>query len=462
MDYAVLIDFGSTFTKVAAVSLKEQRLLLTDKFPSTVRTDARIALGQCFEASREALGEKNFQAAHKIASSSAAGGLRMAVIGLTQTLSLKAGRNAAFGAGAKIVLALDGKITEQDVEKISSTQTEIVLFCGGYEGGNSSIILHNAEMLASSSLRVPIVYAGNSAVAQEVRRKLMLSGHECFIVSNVIPQVGLLDVAMAEGVIRDIFMQRIVDAKGLSRVRKDLDGLLMPTPAAVLTAGELLARGTSTRQGVGDLIILDIGGATTDVHSFAEHVSYKGAKLSGANEPYKKRTVEGDLGMRESSNSLASEITIPFIAEQTGLTESCVGESIQMRVQHNHFVPNNDEQCAIDLALAQGAAKIASRRHAGNIEPMHSVMCKFVQKGKNLSGVRTVIGTGGPILNSLQPAAILKSVLVDRTFEPDVLLPTEAQLLQDKDYLLYAGGLIASFDKDSALNILLNSIRPIN
>lgn len=133
-----------------------------------------------------------------------------------------------------------------------------------------------------------------------------------------------------------------------------------------------------------------------------------------------------------------------------------------MRVQHNHFVPNNDEQCAIDLALAQGAAKIASRRHAGNIEPMHSVMCKFVQKGKNLSGVRTVIGTGGPILNSLQPAAILKSVLVDRTFEPDVLLPTEAQLLQDKDYLLYAGGLIASFDKDSALNILLNSIRPIN
>ena len=461
MDYAVLVDFGSTFTKVAAVSLKEQRLLLTEKFPSSVRTDARVALSQCFGAAREAIGEKAFQSARKIASSSAAGGLRMAVIGLTQTLSVKAGRNAAFGAGAKIVLTLNGKITEQDVQQITTTQTEIVLFCGGYEGGNSSIILHNAEMLASSALRVPIVYAGNSSVAQEVRRKLTLSGHECFIVSNVIPQVGLLDVAMAEGVIRDIFMQRIVDAKGLSCVRKELDGLLMPTPAAVLQAGELLARGTPKHQGLGDLIILDIGGATTDVHSFAEHVSYKGAKLSGANEPYKKRTVEGDLGMRESSNSLAHEITIPSLADQLRASQECVCQSVSMRVQDNHFVPDTEDQRDFDLALAKGAARIASRRHAGVIEPMHSVMCKYVQRGKNLSGVRTIIGTGGPILNSSSSSSILEAVLANKVSEVDVLLPETAHFFKDKDYLLYAGGLIASFDKDVAFQILSQSLQSI-
>lgn len=85
--HAILIDFGSTFTKVAVADLAAGRMVATGRFPSTVRTDARIGLGQCFGLAKEAIGADAFEKAVKLSSSSAAGGLRMAVVGLTPTLS---------------------------------------------------------------------------------------------------------------------------------------------------------------------------------------------------------------------------------------------------------------------------------------------------------------------------------------------------------------------------------------
>ena len=461
MNYAVLIDFGSTFTKVAAVSLREHRLLFASKFASTVKTDARVGLSQCLDAAREAIGDKAFDDAYKLASSSAAGGLRMTVIGLTQSLSITAGRNAAFGAGAKIMRTLHGKLTAEDADAILAAQTEIVLFCGGYENGNVSTVLHNAKILAESAVHVPIIYAGNSFIAQEVRKILTLAGRECFIVNNVIPEVGVLDVAMAEAVIRDIFMKRIVGMKGLDKVKSSIDGVLMPTPAAVLAAGELLSKGTQNRKGLDDLMIVDIGGATTDIHSFADQTSYEGARILGAREPYKKRTVEGDLGMRESSNTLAEEISTAKLAEQASLCEEAVKKSLEMRVASNHFLADTDEEKRLDAALASGAAGIAARRHAGFLEPMHSISCKAVQRGKNLTKVGCVIGTGGPIVFSLDPASILKNVLADTARERDILLPAKADFFIDADYVLYAAGLINEIDPDAAFDILQSSLRRV-
>ena len=57
MKYAVLLDFGSTYTKVACVDLAGQEVVLTDKFPSTVHSDAMINLGECFDAARKVMSE---------------------------------------------------------------------------------------------------------------------------------------------------------------------------------------------------------------------------------------------------------------------------------------------------------------------------------------------------------------------------------------------------------------------
>ena len=156
MNHAVMIDFGSTFTKVVLVDMKKREVLLSDKFPSTVHTDARVGLNQCFQAVKSRLTEEEFEQALKLSTSSAAGGLRMAVVGLTKSLSITAGRDAVFGAGAKVMGTFHGSLTEQQIRELEGLDLEIILLCGGYENGNVTMVLHNAKMIAESGIHVPV------------------------------------------------------------------------------------------------------------------------------------------------------------------------------------------------------------------------------------------------------------------------------------------------------------------
>ena len=203
--YVILTDFGSTYTKVVVADLEERRMVLSDRFPSTVSRDARIGLVQCFAAARKGIGDTHFQQALKLSSSSAAGGLRMGVVGLSRSLSAQAGRTAAFGAGAKILTTCAGPLRPEDITQLEELPLEILLFCGGYENSGTKVLLHNAEALAGSGLHIPIIYAGNSAAASEVRRLLTQGKKECFIARNIIPNVGQIDKTQVEAIIREVF-----------------------------------------------------------------------------------------------------------------------------------------------------------------------------------------------------------------------------------------------------------------
>lgn len=459
--YVILTDFGSTYTKVVVADLEERRMVLTDRFPSTVSWDARIGLEQCFEAARRAIGAEAFQEAWKLSTSSAAGGLRMGVVGLSKTLSAQAGRNAAFGAGAKILCTCTGRLIPEDIAQLESQPLEILLFCGGYENSGTKVLLHNAEMLAASGLHIPIIYAGNSAASGEVRRLLTQGKKECYMVRNIIPDVGRIDREQVEVIIREVFLRRIINMKGLDKVSGLLDRMVMPTPAAVLSAGELLSKGTAAQPGLGDLMIVDVGGATTDIHSYAEQMPYDGAKLVGAPEPYEKRTVEGDLGMRESSNSLATEIGLDRMSTETGLTQDEIRQVISHWVTENRDLAQSQAQQKVDRALAEGAVRISARRHAGHIQPISSAGVKAVQYGKNLTSVGTIIGTGGPLVFSGNGGTALRQVLRNRSREPDILLPEKAEFYLDADYVFFAGGLLREVDEEAALTIMKNSLKKI-
>jgi uncharacterized protein (TIGR01319 family) len=459
--YVIVIDFGSTYTKIAIVDMFEKKFLKTDNFSSTVSYDARIGLMKCFDVARESIGEEEFEKAYKIASSSAAGGLRMGVVGLSKTLSLEAGRNAAFGAGAKILKSTNGLLTEEDLNSLYESSIEILLFCGGYEKGNKSILKQNAETLGKSKLQIPIIYAGNSEIAPEIRRIFTLNKKEFYVASNIIPEIGVLDKVGVENIIREIFLKRIVNMKGLDKVVSMLDEMLMPTPSAVLQAGNLLSKGTENHEGLGDLMIVDVGGATTDIHSYAEQISYEGAKLVGIAEPYVKRTVEGDLGMRESSNTLVEEIGLENMCISTKSSAEEVNSVINKWVTYNKELAESDIEKKVDQALAKGAVRISARRHAGQIEYIASAGLKTVQHGKNLSKIKTVIGTGGPIIFGNNPKEIISQVLRNKSKEPDLLLPEDAEFYLDKDYLLFVGGLLSEIDKDVAFLIMKNNIKKI-
>lgn len=460
MKYAVLLDFGSTYTKVVCVDLVQRQVVLTNKFPSTVHTNAGINLYQCFGAAKEAIGEEHFQSALKRSTSSAAGGLRIAVSGLTKSLSIEAGRNASFGAGGKVVYTASGPITSEDLKNIEAAQAEILILCGGYEGGNSRQVLHNGEVLSNSRLNIPVIYAGNSHVARQVRAMFTSRGKECFIAENLIPNVGILNIEPIVEIIRDLFMNRITNMKGVGMVKEALDGPIIPTPASVLSAGELLFDGTDKEPGIGPYVLVDIGGATTDIYSFLENKSYQGAKKIGSPEPSAKRTVEGDMGMRESSISLVKEVGEDLFAERCSIPKERLEDAIEKRTTNRKYIADTEEEKQIDCEIASSAVSISARRHAGYVAKEFHDGCRLVQHGKNLTEIETVIGTGGILVNRLQTApVILENVKIRRPEEGRVLLPENVKTFVDEDYVFFAAGLLCEHDEEAALAIMKKSIR---
>ncbi len=161
---------------------------------------------------------------------------------------------------------------------------------------------------------------------------LRRAGHDARPAPNVLPSLGRLEVAPAQEAIRQVFLERIVHRKGLHGALAHLDGIVLPTPAAVLHAAALLRESPAWPQAflgeawpqvlledgppadgaapaglaglAGDLVIVDVGGATTDVHSAGDGTpSRPEVYLQGLPEPRLKRTVEGDLGLRVSAPS---------------------------------------------------------------------------------------------------------------------------------------------------------------
>lgn len=460
MSFAVLIDFGSTYTKVVCVDLDERKIVITGNFASTVHEDACIGLHQCFDLVKNKIGESAFNSAIKLSSSSAAGGLRMAVCGLTDRLSFLAGRNTAFGAGGKIISSASGLLSPENISDLEQSDTEIMLFCGGYEHGNQTLVRQNIKTICESKIDFPIIYAGNSDLQDEVYKMITESGKECILADNVIPDVGELNKESAEEVIRDLFMKRIVNMKGMGGAQKELDEILMPTPKAVLTAGTLLSEGTATQKGLGKVMMLDIGGATTDVYSFNNNKGYKGAKLAGAKEPFAKRTVEGDMGMRESSICVINEVGEEALANEAGVSIPRINEAVKRRITEKSYISDTEEEWEIDQAIARTAAAVSVRRHAGYIERV-SIGGRYNQYGKNLTVINTIIGTGGVIVNNDDPSDILRSALLKEGEREDTLIPREADLFVDKDYVFYAAGLLKSYDEEAAFSIMKNSLVPV-
>ena len=208
--------------------------------------------------------------------------------GLVPELTSEAAKLASLGAGAKIAGLYSFQLTEDDLEDIRSAKPDIFLLVGGTDGGNQECILYNAKMLASLPPDFPIVIAGNRSAARECER--ILAGHTTYVCPNVMPKFGVLNIEPTQSKIREIFLDRIVQAKGLSRVTGLLSDILMPTPSAVLQAMELLSSGCEGEPGIGDLVAVDVGGATTDVYSMADgmpeqmNTVYKGQAL-GLDDP---------------------------------------------------------------------------------------------------------------------------------------------------------------------------------
>jgi uncharacterized protein (TIGR01319 family) len=472
----LLIDFGSTFTKITAVDSVAATVVGKSQAPSSVLTDVREGLIQALQAlyDRYSLFERRpvnlemLEGYRVLASSSAAGGLRMVVIGLVPGLTVEAANTAALGAGAKLVGSWSFKLNEKAIAEITAQRPDMILLTGGTDGGDSATILHNARLLAASSLGVPIVVAGNQVVAQQVAQILCGGSKEVRLAENVMPRSKHLAVESAREEIRKLFMERITHAKGLDGLSGRVP-VVLPTPMAVLQGVVLGSEGTESREGWGDMLVVDVGGATTDVHSVG-FGKPQGPNIveQGLPEPFAKRTVEGDLGIRFNAGTLLDRVGLDEFEAgfrrafpQCAVTPRELAAYIDAVSQETSRVPQHAWHSAVDAHLARIAVDIAVERHVGKRERIITREGEtWVHYGKDMSETRTVIGTGGVFIYNPHLAHIM-SPLDGEHRRYVVLRPKSPNLFIDANYLLYAVGLLSENEPDLAVQIFQKYMKPV-
>lgn len=433
-----MADIGSTLTKLSAFAALEQapRFLGQSTAPTTV-AEGDVTLG--LEAARQALERQSgvdTSGAALFATSSAAGGLRMTVHGLTQDMTLRAARDASLGAGAIVVLSTAGLLSAPDLADIRRCQPTLILLAGGVDYGDQQVVLANARALATLGEVIPVIYAGNKAVRREVAGLLQAAGMPVFLVENVYPRLDVLDLAPVRRVIQDVFARHIVTAPGLDKLKALLRGPVMPTPGAVMQATELLA------ELWGDVLTVDVGGATTDVHSVTDG-SPAYARLLVAPEPRSKRTVEGDLGVYRNAAHI-----VAAAGAALGDVEMC------------QVVPLPETDAARQSArrLTRWAVDLAIWRHAGDRRTAYGVSGRYdLIEGRDLTAIRYIIGTGGALTRLGMGHEILGSIKPDPS-RRKLLPPSDARVLLDQHYIMAAAGVLRQAYPQAARTLLLSSL----
>ena len=452
MKAVLLIDFGSTYTKLTAVDLDSETILGTAASYTTIETDINDGLQSALAQLEEKTGKLTYDECY--ACSSAAGGLRMVTSGLVPELTGEAARLASLGAGAKAVGVYAFQLTEDDLEDINALKPDIFLLVGGTDGGNTECILGNARMLARLQGNFPIIIAGNRTAARACQR--ILKDYETYICPNVMPKFGTLQIEDTQKQIRELFLNRIIQAKGLSKAAALLSDIMMPTPSAVLQAVELLSQGCEGESGIGDLIAVDVGGATTDVYSIADGMpEHMNTVYKGLPEPFAKRTVEGDIGMRYSIQGIVDAAGLDTVSRLSGIPKYRVTALVEHLKNHTDAVPNGDPELeALDYALASSAIAEAVTRHAGTMEETYTMMgLTYVQSGKNLTKVKQIVVTGGSLIHTKRTKQIAQHALFD-PMRPASLRPKASDVWVDRSYILAAMGLLSSHYPAAALRIM--------
>jgi uncharacterized protein (TIGR01319 family) len=464
----VCADVGSTYTKVSVVDVGAGALVGTASHPTTVRTDVLHGLDAAVAALAQRLPGHDLSRVYACAS--AGGGLRLAVVGYEPLVSAEAGHRVALTAGARVVHVAGGRLTGAAVAQLRSVRPDVVLLVGGTDGGDDEVLRHNAARLAAARVRVPVVVAGNVQARPEVVAVLTARGVPVVATDNVLPRIGVLHPQPARAAIREVFLRHVIGGKHLSRGPRFASLVRGPTPDVVLTAVELLAdAGLPAAPGAaagGDLLVVDVGGATTDVYSVLSPGDEPAADVAGV--LWRARTVEGDLGVRWSAPGVVAAARAEKLV--AGAQARALEAAAAARAEQPDLVAADPAQWAADLRLATLAATIAVRRHARG-EPAGAHAAPVAahaapagrggragagvarRGGRDLGDVRLLVGSGGVLRHAPAGAAggVLRAVLSDHAGGWSV--PRAAAVRVDVSYVLAAVGLLAGEFPDAALGL---------
>jgi uncharacterized protein (TIGR01319 family) len=431
------VDFGSTFTKAVLVD-GEGAVVATASTPTTVGTDV-------LDGYRTLRAELAHHGAvdEVLACSSAGGGLRLAVVGYERDVTAQAGYRVGLSAGARVAHVTSGPLSGAEVKALRDSRPDLVLLVGGTDGGNAEVLLHNAARLAKARIGAPVVVAGNVDARAEVVAVLTTTGRSVAVADNVLPSIGVIAPESARAAIRRVFLEHVIGGKGLSRGPEFAAMVQAPTPDAVLDGVAVLAEHLD-----GDVLVVDIGGATTDVYSALRPQGEDSGLAKDVVAPlWHARTVEADLGMRWNAEGIVEAARREHVALPEGVDGYAAGV-----VRDTAHLPVGAGEWDLDLALARAAAVVAVRRHARPPAPGAGA--------RPLADVRVVVGSGGVLRHASEPGreAVLRAVAGDHAGGWKV--PRDAALVTDTAYLLFAVGLLREAHPDVARALAMSVVGP--
>ncbi|HWS30488.1 MAG TPA: GlmL-related ornithine degradation protein [Clostridia bacterium] len=446
----LVAEIGSTTTVVSAfdkLGSDAPRFLGQGFAPTSVlEGDVLVGLRAAIQSLEKALGTDKVEYGEMFATSSAAGGLRMSVHGLVYDMTVKAAEAAALGAGAIVKLATAGKLTDFDLKDLEAVRPNLIMLAGGTDFGERETALYNAERVCAHGLIVPVIYAGNVQNQNAVRAMFEEKGLPVYVTENVYPKLDKLNIEPARRVIHEVFAEHIVKAPGMEHVRDMVGGSILPTPGAVMEAAQLLYTE------IGDLVCVDIGGATTDVHSVTAGSDEISALLTSP-EPFAKRTVEGDLGLYVNAKNLVEMLGADALSRELKL-------DINEVMTHYEPIPKTEAQLKLTERLCLEAGRTAISRHAGQLRYIYTPSGrKTLAEGKDLTAVKYIVGTGGALTRLPEHEKLLRA-LADLNKTGMLLFPKpgELKLLTDNHYTMASLGALSKRYGGEALLLMKQSL----
>jgi len=427
MSRYLIVDVGSTTTKAILFSPDDDGWhFVRREAPTTVEAphaDVAIGLLEVLEDLGKATGLELVADGRPtlplLLTSSAGGGLAVVVTGLVRRVTSRSAEPAALGAGAMLLdtIALDdGRVPYRKIEMLRTLRPDMVLFAGGFDGEALSGPVFLAELLRQADLRsklsdsvqLPVVYAGN-AYATELVRKTLADRYLFHPVPNLRPDGDIENLEPARAAIHDLFMDHVMsNAPGYAALKGWVGAPILPTPSGVAKILELATADTDQK-----MLVIDIGGATTDVFTA------QGGKVF--------RTVSANLGMSYSALNVAVTAGIDAITEL--LDGEFSTRDVWNRILNKHIdptsLPATGEDVRLERALAAVAIREAVREH---LEVMSGAPLslgeddlsvrtigrrwkardkkakKKGKKGLDVSGYDLIVGSGGILSHSPRAA----------------------------------------------------------
>ena len=365
--YFLITDVGSTTTK--ALLLENYEGKLKYKCEANVATtvekpfeDVKIGLYRAIEQISNSTGLEIMDDDKKISipyfsTSSAGGGLQMLVFGLTKTETGRVAQMAAYGAGGVILdtFTADDKVSNlEKMTRIRELKPDMILMAGGIDGGGIWGTLGLAEILSLSdpapkykvSGKIPLIFCGN-VESRGFISEMLADRFELENVPNVRPTITDLNLYPAQEKVHEIFMNNVMEqAPGYQELKNSTAVDILPTPLGVEKILSLYARKKQK-----NVVMLDMGGATTDIFS-----CIKGKY---------NRTVSANIGLSYSIANILKEAGVAAIMAHlpSDFTEANVRNYICNKMLNPTYLPDLKGERLVEVACAIEGIKLAWHHH---------------------------------------------------------------------------------------------------